>query len=444
MTDFPSRDISIEVAAHAGKLLVLTPGMGAVATTFVAGVESVRRGHALPIGSLTQMQTIRIGPPSAGRAPLVRELVDLAPLEDLAFAGWDPFPDDLYVAAKRAAVLKDTDLDPLRDFLSDIRPMPAAFDRNYVKRLEGSNVKSAATKFDLANELRDDIRNAIAEAGATRAVLIWCGSTEIFLQPAACHADIDAFEHGMKANDPAIAPSQLYAYAAIMEGVPYANGAPNLSVDVPALEQLALERGVPICGKDFKTGQTLMKTAIAPAFKMRMLGIAGWFSTNILGNRDGEVLDDAESFKSKEVSKSGVLDTILEPESYPDLYKDLYHKIRINYYPPHGDAKEGWDNIDLFGWLGYPMQIKIDFLCRDSILAAPIVLDLALFLDLAQRAGLGGLQEWLAFYFKSPHVAVGDLPEHDLHIQHTRLTNTLRVLAGEAPVTPLPEDLDEA
>lgn len=433
---------SIDVNPHEGKLLVLTPGMGAVATTFIAGVESVRRDLALPIGSLTQMQTIRIGPPSAGETPLVREFVDLAPLADLEFAGWDPFPDDVYAAAKRASVLNDADLDPLGDFLGGIKPMSAAFDHEYVKRLDGPNVKSAATKFDLANELRDDIRNAIAASGASRAVMVWCGSTEVFLQPAECHVDIDAFERGMKENDSAIAPSQLYAYAAIMEGIPYANGAPNLSADAPALEQLASERGVPICGKDFKTGQTLMKTALAPAFKMRMLGIAGWFSTNILGNRDGEVLDDAASFKAKEVTKSGVLDTILEPESYPELYEDLYHKIRINYYPPRGDAKEGWDNIDIFGWLGYPMQVKIDFLCRDSILAAPIVLDLALFLDLAGRAGFGGLQEWLSFYFKSPHVAVGHVPEHDLHIQHTRLKNTLRVLAGEAPVTHLSEDFD--
>ncbi|MFN8103105.1 MAG: inositol-3-phosphate synthase [Acidimicrobiia bacterium] len=423
-----------------GTLLVLTPGMGAVATTFMAGVEAVRRGAAEPTGSLSQLQTIRLGPRSEGRNPLIKDIVSLAALDDLAFAGWDVFADDAYEAASRAAVLDSRDLEPLRDFLSTIEPMPAAFDQSYVKRLDGPNVKSAPSKMDLAEELRDDIRSAIASAGASRAVMVWCGSTEIYLQPTEIHKDLATFERGLKENDPGIAPSQLYAYAAIMEGVPYANGAPNLSADVPVLEQLAVERGVPVCGKDFKTGQTLLKTAIAPAFKARMLGVAGWYSTNILGNRDGEVLDDPDSFKAKEVTKSSVLDAILEPDSYPDLYADLYHKVRINYYPPRGDAKEGWDNIDIFGWLGYPMQIKLNFLCRDSILAAPIVLDLALFLDLAARAGHCGLQEWLSFYFKSPTTAVGHVPEHDLFIQHMRLKNTLRVLAGEEPLTHLAED----
>jgi myo-inositol-1-phosphate synthase len=429
-----------EVRPHAGKLLVLTPGMGAVATTFVAGVEAVRRGIAQPVGSLSQMQTIRIGARSEGRNPLIRDVVDLAPLDDLVFGGWDPFPDDMFEAATRASVMHPSELAPLAEFLSTVKPMSAVFDQEYVKRLDGPNVKSGGSKFELAQALRDDIRSAVDASGADRAVMVWCGSTEIHLEPAACHADLAAFEQGMKDDDPSIAPSQLYAYAAIMEGVPYANGAPNLSADVPALEQLALERGVPIAGKDFKTGQTMIKTVLAPAFKARMLGVAGWYSTNILGNRDGEVLDDPDSFKSKEVTKSGVLDSILEPESYPELYGDLYHKVRINYYPPRGDAKEGWDNIDIFGWLGYPMQLKVDFLCRDSILAAPIVLDLALFLDLAGRAGLAGVQEWLTFYFKSPHVGDGHVAENDLFIQHMRLKNTLRVLAGESPITHLSED----
>ncbi len=430
------------IAPHRGKLLVLLPGMGAVATTFIAGVEAVRRGLAKPIGSLTQMQTIRLGKRSENRNPLIRDFVDLAPLSDLVFAGWDVFPDNAYEAASRAEVLEKRDLEPLADFLKTIEPMPAAFEKQYAKRLDGEHVKKAATKYDMAQALRDDIRRKKAETGADRAVMVWCGSTEVYLSPAACHMSVEAFEEGMRNNDPAISPSQLYAYAAIMEGVPYANGAPNLSADFPALEQLALERKVPIAGKDFKTGQTLMKTILAPGFKARMLGIRGWFSTNILGNRDGEVLDDPDNFRSKEVTKAGVLGTILQPELYPDLYKDLYHKVRINYYPPRGDAKEGWDNIDIVGWLGYPMQIKVDFLCRDSILAAPIVLDLALFLDLAGRTGKSGIQEWLSFYFKGPHVEQGHVQEHDIFIQHFRLKNTLRVMGGEEPVTHLSESYD--
>src|SRR5690606_7577149 len=370
------------VTPHDGKLLVLTPGLGAVATTFIAGVELVRRGQARPFGSLSQMQTIRLGRRSENRSPLVLDFCDLAPLDDLAFGGGAVFGDDAVDAARRADVLDAGHLAPLEDFLRTVRPMPAAFDRAYVRRLDGPNVKQAATKWDLAEALREDIRRRMDETGAARAVMVWCGSTEVYLRPAACHASVEAFEAGLRANDPAIAPSQLYAYAALREGVPYANGAPNLSADVPALEPLAEANGVPIAGKDFKTGQTLMKTILAPGMKARMLGISGWFSTNILGNRDGEVLDDADSFKAKEVTKSGVLDSILQPDVYPELYGDLYHKVRINYYPPRGDAKEGWDNVDIFGWLGYPMQIKVDFLCRDSILAAPIVLDLALFLDL--------------------------------------------------------------
>ncbi|MDZ7714724.1 MAG: inositol-3-phosphate synthase [Balneolaceae bacterium] len=426
----------------AGKLLVLTPGMGAVATTFIAGVEAIRKGLATPIGSLTQMQTIRLGLRSEGRNPLIKDFVDLASLEDLEFGGWDVFEDNAYEAAKRAKVLKNEDLEPIADFLKGINPMPAVFQQKYVKRLDGPNVKPQENKMELAEALREDIRNKMEETGASRAVMIWCGSTEIYQHPSDCHATIEDFEEGLKNNDESIAPSQIYAYAAIKEGIPYANGAPNLSADFPALEALAKENGVPITGKDFKTGQTMIKTILAPGFKARMLGINGWFSTNILGNRDGEVLDDPESFKTKEVSKSGVLDTILQPELYGELYRDLYHKVRINYYPPRGDEKEGWDNIDIKGWMGYPMQIKVDFLCRDSILAAPLVLDLALFLDLAKRSGRKGIQEWLSFYFKSPQIEEGHIQEHDIFIQHFRLKNTLRVLGGEEPLTHLSENFD--
>ncbi|MBL4687907.1 MAG: inositol-3-phosphate synthase [Nannocystaceae bacterium] len=428
---------------HQGKLLVLTPGLGAVATTFIAGVEAVRNGNGDPIGSLSQMQTIRIGPRSENNAPAIKDFADLAPLSDLCFAGWDVVGDDAYTAAKRAGVLESSMLEPMADFLHSIVPMKAAFDRTYVKRLEGTNVKPTKNKYELAQELRQDIRDKIKETGAARAVMVWCGSTEIYLQPTAVHQTIETFEAGLKANDEGISPSQLYAYAAIQEGIPYANGAPNLSADFPALEQLALQKGVPLAGKVFKTGQTFMKTVLAPAFKARMLGIRGWFSTNILGNRDGEILDDPDSFKAKEVTKSGALDCILQPELYPKLYGNLYHKVRINYYPPRGDDKEGWDNIDITGWLGYPMQVKVDFLCRDSVLAAPIVLDLALFLDLAGRAGLSGIQEWLSFYFKSPHVEVGHVQEHDLFIQHMRLKNRLRVLGGAEPITHLAEGIED-
>jgi myo-inositol-1-phosphate synthase len=428
------------VKSSTGRLLVLTPGIGAVATTFIAGIEAVRRGFAKPIGSLTQMQTIRLGQRSENRNPLIRDLLPLSSLDDLVFAGWDPYPDDAYQAAVRAGVLDRQDLEPLADFLHGIQPMSAAFDKRYVSRLDGANVKKSENKKELTDLLREDIRNAIARSGASRAIMVWCGSTEIYLEPAKCHQDIDAFENGLKENDAAISPSQLYAYAAIMEGVPYANGAPNLSADVPALEQLAQEKNVPIAGKDFKTGQTLLKTVLAPGFKARMLGVDGWFSTNILGNRDGEVLDEPDNFRAKEVTKSSALNSILQPELYPDLYEDIHHKVRIEYYPPRGDAKEGWDNVDIRGWLGYPMQIKVNFLCRDSILAAPLVLDLALLLDLAARADQGGIQEWLSFFFKSPHVGQGHVAEHDLFIQHIRLKNTLRALAGEEPITHLTED----
>ena len=427
-----------EIKPADGKLGVLLPGFGAVATTFVAGVENVRRGLAEPVGSLTQMNTIRLGKRTDGRAPLIKDFVPLTELDDLVFGTWDPIPDDGYESALNAGVLqKEKHLDPIKDFLSSIKPMPAVFDPEYVKKLDGPNTKSGETKRDLAEQLRADIRRFKEENGCDRLVMVWCGSTEVYVRPGAVHETIEAFEKGMEDNDADIAPSQLYAYAAIMEGVPYANGAPNLSADFAALEELAKTKGVPIVGKDFKTGQTMMKTILAPGFKTRMLGVAGWFSTNILGNRDGEVLDDPESFKTKEVSKLGVLESILQPDVYPKLYGDLYHKVRINYYPPAGDNKEGWDNIDIFGWMGYRMQIKIDFLCRDSILAAPIVLDLVLFLDLASRAGLSGIQEWLSFYFKSPQTAPGLYPEHDLFIQHWKLKNTLRWMVGEEMVTHL-------
>ena len=426
-----------EIAPAQGTLGVLLVGLGAVATTFIAGVETVRRGLGLPIGSLTQMGTIRLGKRTDRRAPKIREFVPLADLKNLVFAAWDPIPDDAYTAASKAGVLESRHLEPIADFLKGIKPMPAVFDQNYVKRLQGTNVKRGKTKRELAEALREDIRAFKQRAGCDRLVLVWCASTEIFLTPGPAHQTLAAFEQAMEQNDPAIAPSMLYAWAALMEGVPFANGAPNLTVDIPAIMSLAEERRVPIGGKDFKTGQTMMKTVLAPAFKARMLGLAGWYSTNILGNRDGEVLDDPESFKTKEESKLGVLEYILQPDAYPELYGNVFHKVRINYYPPRGDNKEGWDNIDIFGWLGYPMQIKVDFLCRDSILAAPIVLDLALFFDLAQRSGLSGVQEWLSFYFKSPQTAPGLYPEHDLFIQHTKLKNTLRWLMGEAQITHL-------
>ena len=426
-----------EIRGHEGKLGVLLPGMGAVATTFVAGVEAIRRGLAKPFGSLTQMNTIRLGKRTEKVAPLIKDFVPLAGLDQLVFGGWDPIPDNAYESASNSGVLEARHLDPIADFLKSIKPMSAAFDTTYVKKLDGPNKKTTATKKELAEALREDIRMFKAEHGLERMVMIWCGSTEIFLRPGPAHQSLGAFEKAMEENDPAIAPSMLYAYAALMEGVPYANGAPNLSGDIPALEKLAIERGIPICGKDFKTGQTLMKTILAPGLKTRMLGIHGWFSTNILGNRDGEVLDDPESFKTKEESKLGVLQHILQPEMYPDLYGDMYHKVRINYYPPRGDNKEGWDNLDIFGWMGYSMQIKVDFLCRDSILAAPIVLDLALFLDLAHRAGMKGIQEWLSFYFKSPQTPEGLYPEHDIFIQHRKLKNTLRWMMGEEPLTHL-------
>jgi myo-inositol-1-phosphate synthase len=395
------------IAPATGKLVIFTPGLGAVATTFIAGVERVRRGLSVPIGSLTQMATIRLGKRTDARSPRIRDFVPLTALSDIAFAAWDPIPDDAYTAAVRAGVLQASDLEPIAEFLKGITPMPAAFDSRYVTRLQGTNVKTGKNKRDLAEQLRQDIRDQKAKHGADRAVMVWCGSTETFIKPGPQHQTIEAFEQAMEDNDDAIAPSMLYAYAAIMEGVAYCNGAPNLSADFPALLDLAVKRGVPVSGKDFKTGQTWMKTIIAPGLKARMLGLEGWYSTNILGNRDGEMLDDPASFKTKEESKLSVLHNILQPEMYPELYKDFSHVVRINYYPPRGDNKEGWDNIDITGWLGYPMQIKVNFLCRDSILAAPIVLDLALFSDFAQRAGMKGIQEWLSFYYKSPQTAPG-------------------------------------
>ena len=426
------------VAPHSGRLGILTVGLGAVSSTLIAGVELAKRGEGDPIGSLTQMATIRLGKRTDERTPLIRDFVPLAPLQDVVFGSWDPFPDDAYVAAMRAGVLDPhRHVESISDALRDVRPMKAAFDRHYVKRLDGDNTIGTVNKRDMLNAIREDINRFKDEKQCDRLVMIWAASTEIFIEPGPAHASLDAFEAAIDANDPTIAPSMLYAYAAIQEGVPFCNGAPNLTVDIPALRELAIEKNVAISGKDFKTGQTLIKTVLGPMIKARMLGLNGWYSTNILGNRDGEVLDDPENFKTKEESKLGVLEHILEPDKFPSLYGDVYHKVRINYYPPRGDNKEGWDNIDIFGWLGYPMQIKVDFLCRDSILAAPLALDLVLFSDLAQRAGLGGIQEWLSFYYKAPMTAPGLYPEHDVFIQLTKLKNTLRWMMGEEQITHL-------
>jgi myo-inositol-1-phosphate synthase len=428
---------SPEIAPARGKLGILLVGLGAVSTTTIAGVLAIRKGLASPIGSLTQMGTIRLGKRTEGRSPKINEVVPLAALDQVVFGGWDIFEENSYEAARTAGVLEPSLLDQIKPELEAIKPWPAVFDQRYVKRLDGPNVKKGKNKKDLAEQLRADIRNFKQQHGLDRMVMVWCGSTEVFMKESAAHQSIDAFEKALEANDPAIPSSMIYTYAALMEDVPYANGAPNLSVDIPALMALAQQKKLPIVGKDFKTGQTWMKTVIAPGIKARLLGIEGWYSTNILGNRDGEVLDDPESFKTKEESKKSVLDYILQPQLYPELYKDLCHVVRINYYPPRGDNKEGWDNIDLVGWLGYKMQLKIDFLCRDSILAAPIVLDLALFLDLAKRAGMSGIQEWLSFYFKSPMHAPGLYPEHDLFIQLMKLKNTLRFMVGEELITHL-------
>ena len=427
----------IAIAPAEGKLGVLLVGLGAVSTTTIAGVMAVRRGIAKPIGSLTAMGTIRLGKRTDGRSPLIKEFVPLATLDDLVFGGWDIFDDNCYEAAVAAHVLETSLLDQVKDELAAVKPMPAVFDRQYVKRLDGPNVKKGKSKRDLAEQVIADIRAFKAKNNLARLVLIWCGSTEVFMKLGDVHQTLEKFERGLDASDPAIPSSMIYAYAALKEGVPYANAAPNMSADIPALLELAQKTGTPVAGKDLKTGQTLIKTVIAPGLKARLLGVNGWYSTNILGNRDGEVLEDPESFKTKEESKRSVLDHILQPDLYPDLYKNLHHVVRINYYPPRGDNKEGWDNIDLVGWLGYQMQLKVNFLCRDSILAAPIVLDLALFLDLAHRAKMSGIQEWLSFYFKSPMHAPGLYPEHDLFIQLMKLKNTLRHIRGEDLITHL-------
>ena len=427
----------VKIKAPRGKLGVLIPGMGAVGTTFIAGVEAIRRGLGKPFGSLTQMATIRLGKRTENRTPLIKDFVPLAKLDDIVFGGWDIFPANAYESALQAGVLDKTLLDQLKKPLAAVKPMKAVFDPAYLHNISGPNIKKKGSKMDKAQALMDDIKQFKKKTGASRLVMLWCASTEVYHQPASCHQSLKAFEKGLREDDPNIAPSQIYAYAALKLGIPFGNGAPNLTNDVPALDELARNRGVPHAGKDFKTGQTLMKTIVSPGLKARMLGVTGWFSTNILGNRDGEVLDDPGSFKTKEQTKLSVLDYILQPNLYPELYKDIVHVVRINYYPPRGDAKEGWDNVDIFGWLGYPMQIKINFLCRDSILAAPIVLDLVLFLDLAQRAGMKGIQEWLSFYFKAPLTAPGLYPEHDLFIQLMKLKNTLRWMRGEELITHL-------
>jgi myo-inositol-1-phosphate synthase len=420
-----------------GKLGIMLVGLGAVSTTTIAGVFAIRRGLAKPIGSLTQMGTIRLGKRTEANTPRIKDFVPLASLDDIVFTGWDLFEDNAYEAAKTAGVLERDILDQIKPELEAVTPLPAVFDRKYVKRLDGPNVKKGKSKKDLAEQVRADIQKFKQDKGLSRVVMVWCGSTEIYLQESAVHASMEAFEKGLEQSDENIPSSMIYAYAAIKEGIPYANAAPNLSADIPALVQLAQQTGSPLCGKDLKTGQTLIKTIIAPGLKSRLIGVKGWYSTNILGNRDGEVLDDPESFKTKEESKKSVLDYIFQPNLYPDLYEKLCHVVRINYYPPRGDNKEGWDNIDIFGWLGYRMQLKINFLCRDSILAAPIVLDSALFLDLAHRAGMSGIQEWLSFYYKSPMHAAGLYPEHDLFIQLMKLKNTLRYMQGEELITHL-------
>jgi myo-inositol-1-phosphate synthase len=428
---------AVKIAPAEGKLGVLIPGMGAITTTLIAGVEAIKRGMSAPIGSLTQMSTIRLGKRTDNNFPKIKDFVPLAPLESIAFGTWDIYEENGYEAALTAGVLDKSTLLELKEPLSAIKPMSAVFDREYVKRIDGPNKKPKGSKMDHAHMVMQDMKDFKEKSGADRLSMIWCGSTEVFHKPAAVHATLKDFECGLQKNDEEISPSQIYAYAALKLGVPYANGAPHLCVDTPALLELARENQVPVCGKDFKTGQTLIKTILAPGLKSRMLGMSGWFSDNILGNRDGEVLDDPGSFKSKEESKLSALEYILQPELYPELYKDLYHKVRINYYPPRGDAKEGWDNIDIFGWMGYPMQIKVNFLCRDSILAAPIALDLVLFMDLAKRAGMRGIQEWLSFYFKAPMTAPGLYPEHDLFIQLMKLKNTLRWMKGEQLITHL-------
>jgi len=408
-----------------------------VTTTFIAGLEAIKRGMGKPIGSLTQLGTVRLGKRTEGRSPAIRDFVPLAKVEDLEIATWDIFEDNAYEAAVKAGVLEMPLLQSLKEPLEAIEPMQAVFDQKFVKRLNGPNIKAGGSKMDYAEAVMEDIRQFQQRTKVSRMTMIWCGSTEVYHEAAEVHSSLERFERGLRENDPEISPSQIYAYAALKSGVPYANGAPHMTTDMPALIELARERSLPLAGKDYKSGQTFMKTLIAPGLKSRLLGVSGWFSTNILGNRDGEVLDDPGSFLSKEVSKSSALEYILQKQLYPDLYGDVYHKVRIEYYPPRGDAKEGWDNIDIFGWLGYPMQIKVNFLCRDSILAAPLVLDIVLFMDLAQRAGMRGIQEWLSFYFKAPMHAPEIYPEHDVFIQLMKLKNTLRWMRGEDLITHL-------
>ena len=431
----PNQDVRIAPAE--GKLGVLIPGMGAVTTTFIAGLEAIKRGMGKPIGSLTQLGTVRLGKRTEGRSPAIRDFVPLAKVEDLEIATWDIFEDNAYEAAVKAGVLEMPLLQSLKEPLEAVEPMQAVFDQKFVKRLNGPNIKAGGSKMDYAEAVMEDIRQFQQRTKVSRMTMIWCGSTEVYHEAAEVHSSLERFERGLRENDPEISPSQIYAYAALKSGVPYANGAPHMTTDMPALLELARERSLPLAGKDYKSGQTFMKTLIAPGLKSRLLGVSGWFSTNILGNRDGEVLDDPGSFRSKEVSKSSALEYILQKQLYPDLYADVYHKVRIEYYPPRGDAKEGWDNIDIFGWLGYPMQIKVNFLCRDSILAAPLVLDIVLFMDLAQRAGMRGVQEWLSFYFKAPMHAPEVYPEHDVFIQLMKLKNTLRWMRGEDLITHL-------
>jgi myo-inositol-1-phosphate synthase len=436
-SDFVTRDTPVIEPAE-GRLGVLIVGLGAVSSTVIAGIEHIRRGTGKPFGSITQMATIRLGKRTEKRTPLIKDFVPLAGIDQLVFGAWDPIPDNCYESAVKCGVLDRLQLiEPIADYLKTIKPMPAVFDSSYVKRIKGTNIKKAGTKLQLVEAIRDDIHRFKATNNCDRLVMLWCASTEKFINPSDVHQDMDSFIKGLKASDERIAPSMMYAYAAMLEGIPFVNGAPNLTVDIPALEKMARDENIPICGKDLKTGQTLVKTVIAPMLKARMLGMDGWFSTNILGNRDGEVLDEPENFKTKEESKLGVLEYILQPDLYPELYSHAHHKVRIEYYPPRGDNKEGWDNIDIFGWLGRRMQLKINFLCSDSTLAAPLVLDLALFMDLAKRAGLGGIQEWLSFYFKSPQHAAVVYPEHDLFIQQTKLKNTLRWLMGAEQITHL-------
>ena len=420
-----------------GKLMMFIPGMGAITTTILAGIFNIRKGLSKPIGSVTQMGHIRLGKRTDKRSPLIKDFVPLTSIENIEFAGWDIFEDDMYEAAVKADVVLPKHLEPIKEEMKAIKPMKAVFYHDWVKNLDGKHVKKGKNHMDLAKQLMDDMKKCMAEKGCTRAVVVWNASTEAYHKPCEIHESLEAFEKAMNENHPEVAPSQIYAYAALKMGFPFVNGSPNYAVDNKAIQELANKNKVPIAGKDWKTGQTLMKTILGPGLKTRMLGLAGWFSTNILGNRDGEVLDNPENFKSKEVSKLSVLDTILEPENYPDLYGKYYHKVRINYYPPRGDAKEAWDNIDIFGWLDMPMQIKINFLCRDSILAAPVCLDTVLFIDLASRAGFYGIQEWMSFYFKSPMVGEGLYPEHDIFIQQTKLKNTLRHMMGEELITHL-------